>query len=350
MTKKMIMKNIKIENISIGLNQPIFVIAEIGGNFNTVDQGKFLIEMVAETGCDAVKFQTFRAETLTSKKAMFNMENTGVISQWEHFAKYELSEADHRALFKHAEKKGLVAFSTPSHRTDVDMLEKIGVPAHKIGSDDAVNIPFLKYVAGTGKPILLSTGMCTMEEVERSVQAIQEEGNDNIILFHCTTNYPCPPESVNLKSMASMQGNFPFPVGYSDHTLGVNACYAAAVMGAPILEFHFTHDKNADGPDHMLSKDGLETTELVNKIRQLPILMGDGIKQPAETEIVSIKNNRKSIILTKDVKSGEKITADNIDLKRPGYGIACEHYDEVIGKLACRHLSADDPLNWEDID
>ena len=277
------------------------------------------------------------------------MENTGVVSQYELFKKYELSEDLTTEIFSYCREKQITVFSTPSHQTDVDLLEKFDVPAYKIGSDDAVNMPFLRYVAKIGKPILLSTGMCTMSEVQRSVDAIIEEGNDQIVLFHCVTNYPTHVESVNLRAMQSMQAQFNFPVGYSDHTIGIDTCYAAAVLGASILEFHFTYDKKAEGPDHMLSKDYEDAAVLVRKVRELPILLGDGIKRPVTTEMNTRRNNRKGLVLTRNVKTGEKITPQNLEIKRPGYGIPCEFYCNVLGKTASRDLVADDVLTWEDI-
>src|SRR5262245_56853769 len=175
-----------------------YIIAEIGGNFTTLDQAKRLIDAAADCHVDAVKLQTFRADTLASRSAMFDIENTGVTSQYALFRKYEIDGELHDAVFKYAESKGLDWFSTPSHETDVDLLEAAGVGAHKIGSDDAVKIPFLRHVARTGKPVILSTGMCTLEEVRQSVDAILAEGNDKLILLHAITSYPTHPENVNL--------------------------------------------------------------------------------------------------------------------------------------------------------
>lgn len=343
------MKTVQLGAHRIGAADPVYLIAEIGGNFTTFDQARHLIDLVADSGCQAIKLQTFRARTLTSRKAMFDMENTGVASQWEHFRKFEVAEDLHRDILAHAAQRGLFAFSTPSHQSDVDMLEALGVGAHKIGSDDAVNIPLLKHVARTGKPVLLSTGMCTLSEVRRSVDAILEEGNDQLVLFHCTTNYPTHPESVNLRAMVTMQAEFGLPVGYSDHTLGIDVCYAAAVLGAPVLEFHFTHDKNADGPDHMLSKTPDEVEALKRKVQTLPVLLGDGVKRPMASEMVTRRNNRKSLVLTADVAKGAKISPANVDIKRPGHGIGCEHYWTVMGKTASRDLRADDVLGWDDL-
>ena len=343
------MKEVKIQNQWVGGNNPVYIVAEIGGNFQDFSTAVILVDLAQEAGVNAVKLQHYRADTVTSKKAIFDMENTGLISQYDLFKKCELSEESTTDVISYCNEKQITVFSTPSHQTDVDLLQKYDVPAYKIGSDDAVNIPLLRYVATIGKPILLSTGMCTMSEVQRSVDAILEEGNDQIILFHCITNYPTHAESVNLRAMQSMQAHFDFPVGYSDHTLGIDTCYAAAVLGAAILEFHFTYDKNAEGPDHMLSKDYEEAAALVKKVRELPILLGDGIKRPAASEMNTRRNNRKSLVLIQNVRAGEKITPRNIDIKRPGYGIPCEYYYNVLGKTASRDLVADRPLTWEDI-
>lgn len=343
------MKRVKLGESVVGSGCPTYFIAEIGGNFQSVEEGMHLVDLAAEAGCDAVKLQTYRADTITSKSAIFEMENTGRVSQWELFQKYELDEATHRVVFEHARSRDLFVFSTPSHPTDVDLLEGLGVGAHKIGSDDAVNLPFLKYVARTGKPILLSTGMCTMSEVHRAVDAILEEGNDQIILFHCTTNYPTHPESVNLRAMVEMQRQFALPVGYSDHTLTTDTCYAAAVLGAHILEFHFTRDKSGDGPDQMLSKDPEDTAALVRKVRLLPTLLGDGVKRPMPTEMNTRRNNRKGLVTLRPIGKGEKLTPDNIGIKRPNTGIGGEHWYSTLGKTASRDLEGDVSLDWPDI-
>ena len=340
---------VEIDGSSVGQGHPVYTIAEIGGNFLDFEGAKKLIDLAVEADVDAVKVQHYRAETVASRKAMFEMENTGVMSQFELFEKYQLGADLTNEVFDYCRAREITVFTTPAHRTDVDDLEKFDLPAYKIGSDDAVNIPLLKYVAQTGRPMLLSTGMCTMSEVERSVDAILEEGNEKLILFHCTTNYPTHPDSVNLLAMKRMQEWFSLPVGYSDHTLGIDTCYAAAVLGATVLEFHFTYDKEAEGPDHMLSKDAAETSSLVRKVRELPILMGDGLKRPMATEMGTRRNNRKSLVLVRDVVAGEKLTPENVDIKRPGYGVPCAHYYDVLGKTVECDLRADEILRWEHI-
>lgn len=327
-----------------------YIIAEIGGNFTTIEQAQRLVDEAARTGADAIKLQTYNADTLSSRKAMFDMENTGVVSQHALFRKYEIDEAMHRQVFDYAASKRLDWFSSPSHETNVDMLERLGVGIHKIGSDDATNLPFLRYVARTGKPIMLSTGMCTMDEVREAVAAILAGGNGRIILLHAITSYPTHPESVNLRAMTSMMREFPeLDIGYSDHTLGATACICAVAMGARVIEKHFTYDKKADGPDHMLSADPAEMKSIVDAVRTFEVMRGSGIKRPAESEMTTRRNNRKSVVLTKPLESGEALSRDHLAVKRPGYGIQPKYIDRLVGRTAMRRLDADDVLTWEDL-
>jgi len=327
-----------------------YIVAEIGGNFTTFDQAKRLIDAASRCGVDAVKLQTYRADTITSTKATFDMENTGMVSQHDLFRKYELNEALHHDVFKYAESKGLDWFSTPSHETDVDLLEKCGVGAHKIGSDDAVNFPFLRYVARTGKPVLLSTGMCTLEEVRESVDAILAEGNEKLILLHAITSYPTHPEHVNLAAMQTLMQAFPqLDIGYSDHTQSPIACLCAVAMGARVIEKHFTYDKKADGPDHMLSADPAEMKWLVEAVRNFEIMRGSGIKHPTESEKITRRNNRKSVVLNRNVKAGERLTGQDIAIKRPGYGIGPKYFEQIVGRTVAADMEKDAVLTWNDL-
>ena len=327
-----------------------YIIAEIGGSFTNFEQAKRLVDKVAECGVDAVKLQTYRAETIASKNAIFDMENTGVMSQYDLFKKYEVDEVLHREVFSYIESKNMDWFSTPSHESDVDMLERLGVVAHKIGSDDAINIPFLHYVARTGKSVILSTGMCTLQEVRDSVSAILGEGNERIVLLHAVTCYPTYPKDVNLSAMLTLQREFPdLIIGYSDHTLSPLACLCAAAMGAQMIEKHFTYDKNADGPDHMLSADPKEMKWLVDSIREFEIMRGSGIKRPADSEKGTRINNRKSLVLASAIKAGERLTRVHLAIKRPGTGIGPRYFDEIIGRSVINDLDADAVLKWDDL-
>ncbi|MDD2806229.1 MAG: N-acetylneuraminate synthase family protein [Elusimicrobiales bacterium] len=332
-------------------NDRVFIIAEIGGNFTTFKEATRLIDSAVECCVDAVKIQTYSAETLSSRKAMFDMENTGVTSQFELFKKYEISADIHARIAKYARSKKMEWFSTPSHQKDVQMLNRLGVKAYKIGSDDAVNIPFLKYLAQQGKPIYMATGMCTMKEVCESVAAIQETGNTPLVLMHAVTSYPTHPEDVNLLAMKAMMKVFPeIPVGYSDHTTGITACVAAAALGARVIEKHFTYDKKADGPDHMLSANPSEMSQLVRQVREVELMLGSGVKCPAKGEKNTRLNNRKSLVVEADINKGERLASHNISVKRPGRGIAPKYYEEVMGKTATRQLKKDSLLRWADLD
>ncbi|MFA9373713.1 MAG: N-acetylneuraminate synthase family protein, partial [Poseidonibacter sp.] len=231
-----------------------YIIAEIGGNFTTFEEAKRLIDLAFGTGIDAIKIQTYKADTIVTKTAKFDLDNVGTMLQCELFEKYQIDFELHKKVFDYIDSKDLEWLSTPSHKTDVDMLDELGVSSHKIGADDATNLPLIKYVAQTGKPILLSSGMCTLDEVREMINTCLAVGNDQIMLFHTVSNYPTYPDQVNLLAMQTLKREFPFlKVGFSDHTIGSTACFAAACMGADVVEKHFTYDKNADGPDHQLS-------------------------------------------------------------------------------------------------
>lgn len=325
-----------------------YIIAEIGGNYTTFDQAKALIDAAADCGVDAVKIQTYRADTVSSSQAIFDMENTGVASQHELFRKYEIDEELHKKVFSYIELRRLDWFSTPSHESDVELLERLGVGTYKIGSDDAANLPFLRYVARIGKPILLSTGMCTLDEVREAVDAIMAEGNDKLILLHAVTSYPTHPEDVNLAAMQTMMREFPnLDIGYSDHTIGTVACVCAASMGARVVEKHFTCDKQAEGPDHMLSADPAEMKAIVDAIRTFESMRGNGIKRPADSEKVTRINNRKSIIAACDLKAGDVLNRKHLAIKRPGTGIEPKYFEQIVGRRVNCDLPMDSVLKWE---
>jgi N-acetylneuraminate synthase len=327
-----------------------YIIAEIGGNFTTFEEAKKLVDLAYESGVDAVKLQTYKADTIVTKTAKFDLDNVGEMNQYELFEKYQIDFALHKKVFDYIDSKGLEWLSTPSHKIDVDMLDELGVKSHKIGADDATNLPLIKYVASTNKPILLSSGMCTLEEVRDMINTCLEVGNDKIILFHTVSNYPTYPEQVNLLAMQTLKREFPFLiVGFSDHTIGSTACFAAACMGAEVVEKHFTYDKNADGPDHQLSANPQEMKEIVDRIREFEFMKGSGAKKPVGKEITNRAKNRKSIVTTKPIKKGEVFTLENIDIKRPGYGIEPKYFEEVLGKYAKLDIEDDKTLNWSDI-
>lgn len=330
-------------------NDRCYIVAEIGGNFRDYETAALLIDQAKQSGVDAVKLQTYRAATLSSKHAMFDMENTGVVPQTEYFKQYEIDEELHKQIYQYAKEKCLDIFSTPSHITDVAMLERLGTDVYKIGADDATNLPFLEEIARLNKPIILSTGMCTIEEIREAVNAIVSVGNNKIAIMHVVSLYPTAPQYVNLEAIRTLQREFPqFMIGYSDHTLGVDSCIFAAVMGAQMIEKHFTYDKNADGPDHMLSATCEEMKLLVNKIRLFEQMRGNGIKMPVGDEVKNRRNNRKSIVCVRDMKEGDIITNEDIDIKRPGSGILPKYKEMLMGKRVTRDIEEDTLLQWSD--
>lgn len=327
-----------------------YIIAEIGGNFTTFEQAKKLVDLAQIAGVDAVKLQTYKADNIVTKTARFDLDNVGNILQHELFKKYQIDFKLHKKIFNYVDLKGLDWFSTPSHFTDVDMLEQLGVSAHKLGADDATNLPLIRYVASTNKPIFLSSGMCTMQEVKDMVNICLEVGNEKIILFHTVSNYPTYPNQVNLLAIKTLKKEFPFlTIGFSDHTIGSLACLAAACIGAEVIEKHFTYNKNADGPDHQLSASPEEMKEIVKNIRQFEVMKGSGVKLPVDKEIANREKNRKSIVSIKSIKKGERFTKENIDIKRPGHGIHPKHFEYVLGKKISLDIEEDQVLTSDHI-
>ncbi len=327
-----------------------YIIAEIGGNFTTYEQAILMIDQAARAGADAVKLQTYRADTMASKDAMFDMEEIKG-SQYDYFKKFEISEELHAKIYEYAKNKGLDIFSTPSHITDVDMLERLHTDVYKIGADDITNLPLLTYVAKLGKKMMISSGMSDMDDVRQAVATIKGAGNTDLVLMHTVSMYPTRDEFVNLNVIKTFQKEFPdLTIGYSDHTLGVDSCIYAACMGAEVVEKHFTYDKNADGPDHVLSATEDELARMVRAIRQFETMCGDGIKRPQGIEVENQRNSRKSVTAIRPIKAGEVFTAENIDLRRPGYGIQPKDYGAILGKKAKRDLPVDAMLSWDDIE
>lgn len=330
-------------------NDRCYIIAEIGGNFTNFKQAKRLIDEASKCGVDAIKLQTYQADTIVTKNAKFNLDNIDNISQHDYFREFQIDKILHFRIFEYINKKNIDWFSTPSHPLDVDLLENLAVGAYKIGADDATNLPLLKYVAKTGKTILLSTGMCTLNEIKEAVNSIIQSGNENIILFHTISNYPTYPDQVNLLAMQTIMKEFPnLEVGFSDHTIGTTASICAVAMGARLIEKHFTYDKSAHGPDHMLSATPDEMTFIVNSIREFELMKGSPIKQPIGKEIQNRHINRKSIVSVKNISKGEKITEEHIDIKRPGGGIEPKNINKIIGKTVNRNIMVDQTLLWSD--
>lgn len=344
------MRQVTIGKRLIGESQPIFVIAEIGYNFRTLDEAKASIDAAMNCGVDAVKFQTFRAETVASRYTEFPPE-AGSTNQFEEFKRYELSEDAHRILFDHARKRGVLVFSTPSYFDDVDLLEQLEVQAYKVGSDDLTNLPFIRYVAQRGKPVIFSTGMGTLAEVAEALETIEATGNQEVVILHCVSNYPLQDLSlVNLNAIPTLRKTFGVPVGFSDHTITLSAALGAVTLGASVIERHFTLDKNLDAPDAFFSSDPAEMTSLVKAVRELEQALGDGVKRPVPSEQAMRLETRKSTIARMDIKRGEVITKEKIIVKRPGTGILPKLSYLVIGRRAKRDIRCDEVITWEKLE
>ncbi len=341
------MQTLTIGGRTIGPGHPVFVIAEIGYNFTTLEEGCRSIDAAVQCGVDAVKFQTFTAETVTSRGVDFPQE-AGQTSQFEEFKRFEISEAAHRALFDHARRRGALVFSTPSYFDDVDLLERLEVPAYKVGSDDLTNLPFIDYVARRGKPLILSTGMSTMAEVVEAVETVYASGNRQLGILHCVSNYPVKdPALLNLRAIHTLQQAFGIPVGLSDHTMTLTAALGAVALGATVIERHFALDKRLEVPDAFFSADPAEMRALVQGIRELEQMLGSGVKEPVASEAAMRRDTRKSAVARTDIAAGELITAEHVIVKRPGTGIAPKELSQVLGRRAKRAIRRDECISWE---
>lgn len=327
----------------------VFVIAEAGVNHNgNIEIAKKLIDSASAAGADAVKFQTFRAESLvckTAKKAEYQLGVTDRSeTQYDMLKKLELTEQMHKELMEYCAKKKIMFLSTPFDIGSVKLLSKLGMQIFKIPSGEITNLPYLREIAGHQKKVILSTGMSNMNEVKAAVDVLKENGAADIILLHCNTQYPTPVSDVNLLAMVKMHEELGLPVGYSDHTLGIEVPIAAAALGAAVVEKHFTLNKNMEGPDHKASLEPQELKRMVEGIRKTELALGVGIKQASDSEKENRDIVRKSIVAASGIKKGEKYTEENLTVKRPGIGISPMRWDEVIGKTAGRDYETDEMI------
>ena len=336
----------------IGPGHPTFVIAEAGVNHNgDPELARQLVRAVKATGADCVKFQTFKAErvvTAAAPKANYQLGTTDPAeSQLAMLQKLELPESAYRELIALAATEGLAFFSTPYNEEDVDFLTGLGIGAFKLASLSVVEPAFLRYVAQQGKPIILSTGMATLEEVAAAVETMRTAGNEQIVLLQCTTNYPSRLADVNLRAMLTMRDACSVPVGYSDHTPGHTACIAAVALGACVIEKHFTLDRTLPGPDHTTSCDPEEFTALMREIRATELLLGSAGKAPCEVERRNAIGMRRSIVARRPIAAGEVLRPEMLAFKRPSTGIPPSQLEALVGRKAQCDIPADALVTWE---
>ncbi|MFK7946516.1 MAG: N-acetylneuraminate synthase [Saprospiraceae bacterium] len=331
------------------------IIAEAGVNHNgSLEIAKKLIDVATDAGVDYVKFQTFKAEKLVSKsakKAAYQVENTGDDnSQYAMIKKLELDEEKHNILIKYCNQKGIKFLSTAFDHESVDLLENLGIDLYKIPSGEITNKPFIEKIASKNKPIILSTGMADIGEIEDALDVLYENGIDrnNVTVLHCNTEYPTPIGDVNLSAMNTIGETFKVDIGYSDHTLGIEVAIAAVARGAICIEKHFTLDRNMEGPDHRASLEPNELKEMVRSIRNIEKALGNGIKKPSKSEKKNIEIARKSIHTANNLTKGHVLRQEDLLMKRPGNGISPMDVLSVIGRKLTKKLSEDTLITFQD--
>jgi N-acetylneuraminate synthase len=339
----------------VGRGHGVFVIAEAGVNHNgDVRLAHRLIDEAKKAGADAVKFQSFITDELITRdapKAEYQTKTTGPGSQYDMLKSLELAADQQQELKAHCEMADILYLCTPYDKPSVEMLQGMNVQAFKIASTDVTNIPFLRFVAAKGRPVILSTGMSTLVEVERAVTALTVGGLlGKFILLHCISQYPAAIEEVNLRAMDTLRQAFHCPVGFSDHTKGIEAGPWAVAAGACMLEKHFTLDRHMDGPDHRASLEPDELSAYVRAVRQVEAAMGDGIKRPTPGELSNKVLMQKSVVAVRPIRKGDVITADSLSCKRPAKGLAPAELDGVVGCKAARAIAAGEMLVRDAID
>lgn len=325
----------------------VFVIAEAGVNHNgSLELAKKLVDAAKDAGADCVKFQTFVSKNIVSKnavKAEYQKQQTEPEeSQQDMLKKLELSFDEFVELNEYCKSKSIEFMSTAFDFDSIDFLDGLEMGTWKIPSGDITNLPYLIKIANLNKPVILSTGMSTMEDIRSAIKALKENGATELTVLHCTTEYPTPFEDVNLRAMNTIKEEFGVKVGYSDHTKGIEVPIAAVALGATVIEKHFTLDRNMEGPDHKASLEPNELKAMVDSIRHIELALGNGMKQPVESEKKNMAVARKSIIASKDIKAGEIFTEENLTVKRPGDGISPMRWFDIIGKPAPRDFEEDE--------
>ncbi|OZI68287.1 N-acetylneuraminate synthase [Bordetella genomosp. 1] len=339
-----------------------FIIAEAGVNHNgDSDLALRLVDIAADAGADAIKFQTFSADRLVLKgapKAEYQRKQTGAGDQYDMLKALELPEAAYEALVRRCEARGIEFMSTPFDAEAAEFLVRLGMKRIKVPSGEITNLPFLRTLARHGKPIILSTGMSTLEEVEAAVDTIRKEREsarlggelrEVVTVLHCTSNYPAAASDVNLRAMHTMRDALDLPIGYSDHTDGIEISIAAVALGARVVEKHFTISRDMAGPDHKASLEPAELQALVRGIRSVEQAQGDGVKAPAEKELAVRALVRRSVAAGRAISKGERFDEQSLVLLRPGTGIPPAQLEQITGRVAARDIAAGTALSWDDV-
>ncbi|MEA2479172.1 MAG: N,N-diacetyllegionaminate synthase [Thermoleophilaceae bacterium] len=339
---------VEIAGRAIGPGEPVYVIAEAGVNHDgDVDRALALVDAAAAAGADAVKFQTFDPAALASDGAPLAEYQQGRVeaeSQRAMLDRLALGEDDFRRLAGHARDRGVAFLSTPFDEGSAELLERLGVPAFKVGSGELTNLPLLASLARRGRPLLVSTGMATIDEVGAAVRAVREAGSPPLVLLHCLSAYPAPADQANLRAIGTLREAFGVPVGWSDHCLELEPTLAAVALGAVVVERHLTLDRTAAGPDHSMSSEPPELAELIRRIRVVEAALGDGVKRPQQAELDTRAVARRSLVATRDLAAGERINAGDVAIKRPGGGLEPRELERLVGARLALAVRRDEPF------
>ena len=348
------MDSIKIEGREIGKGRPAYTIAEIGSNFNgSLEKAKELIDLAKKCGADSAKFQCFTAGKILCREAFDGLQ-LDFHKKWKKsvFQVYRDAEFPRewtKKLFDYCEAKKIDFLSAPYDRDAVDLLDEVGVKFFKIGSGEVTNPRFLKYVAEKRKPIAMSVGAATMEEIEEAVNAIRDTGNDQLLLMQCVTSYPSPTDNANIRMLETLREKFNVPVGYSDHSPGIVVPVAAVALGASMIEKHFTSDRSLEGPDHNHSINADDFARMVEEIRIVEGALGDGVKKIEESETITKMLQRRSIFAAEGIKKGDTVTEDMLTILRPEKGLLPKFFDKVVGCRAKEDIKKGSPITWENV-
>ena len=339
----------------VGEHLPCFVIAEAGVNHNgDLDMARALVDVAVRAEANAVKFQSFKASKLATPcapKAEYQLRTTDAEeSQYQMLEHLELSQMAHRALVDYSRDKGILFMSSPFDEESADLLDDLGVDVFKIPSGEITNLPFLAHVARKKKPMIVSTGMSYLDEVNDAVKAIRNAGCKELILLHCVSSYPTDPSDANLRVMETMSKTFQVPVGFSDHTPGIEVSLAAVALGACVIEKHFTLDTTLPGPDQRISLDPHELQALISGIRKVEQALGTGAKEPAPSEANTRLVARRSIVAARDILEGSLLSSDMLTTLRPATGIAPTMADQLVGRRAKRSLKSGELIFWSDVE
>jgi pseudaminic acid synthase len=344
------MEKVLIGNKLVGKGQPTYIIAEAGSNHDgKLKQAKELIDVAAAAGANAVKFQLFKAEEIAAqtKNEIVKLDNGKTLYNFYkslEFARDWLGE-----LNDYSKERGIEFMATPFDREAVDLLDKLNTTAFKISSFEIVDLPLIKYVACKHKPVILSTGMATLGEIEDALDIMYQENNEDAILLHCGIGYPLDYSEVNLLQMKTLSQAFQCPIGYSDHTMGISVPIAAVALGASVIEKHFTLDRNLNGPDHKFAVIPSELTQMIKSIRQVEQAKGSPIKKPTTSEAIHRKRGRRSMFAKVDILKGTRITQEMISILRPGIGLAPKYLEIVVGRVAQVDIAKNEPITWDSI-